>query len=37
VLVERVRQLVPVSVWSARYDEINEWEAGLSARGVTMI
>ncbi len=37
VLVERVRQLVPESVWSTRYDEINEWEADLAARGITMI
>lgn len=37
VLVERVRRLVPESVWSTRYDEINEWEAGLAARGITMI
>jgi polyphosphate kinase 2 (PPK2 family) len=37
VLVERVAGIVPPEVWSARYDEINEWEAGLHERGVTVL
>lgn len=37
VLVVRVRNLVPKDVWQGRYDEINQWEAGLAEQGVTMI
>jgi PPK2 family polyphosphate:nucleotide phosphotransferase len=37
VLVERVAGIVPESVWSSRYDEINQWEAGLAERGITML
>jgi PPK2 family polyphosphate:nucleotide phosphotransferase len=37
VLVERVRHLVDDDVWQARYDEINAWEAGLAAKGVTVL
>ena len=37
VLVVRVNELVPRDVWSARYEEINEFEAELTAQGVTLI
>ena len=37
VLIERVRGFVPEETWRARYDQINEWEAGLNERGVTVI
>src|SRR5271169_4432496 len=37
VLVVRVHDLVPKSVWSARYDQINEFEKLLSANGVTIL
>ena len=37
VLVVRVLSLVPEDVWSKRYDEINEFEAGLVAGGTTLI
>ena len=37
VLVVRVNELVGKSIWSARYAEINEFEAELAAQGVTMI
>ncbi len=37
VLVARVASLVPESVWRARYDEINVFEAQLAARGVTVV
>jgi len=37
VLIERVRGFVPEETWRARYDQINEWEAGLAQRGVTVI
>lgn len=37
VLVVRVNSLVPKPVWSARYDEINEFEAELTAAGTTVI
>ena len=37
VLVVRVLSLVPGDVWSTRYDEINEFEAGLVAGGTTLI
>jgi len=37
VLVVRVHNLVPEPQWRTRYDRINEWEAGLAARGVTII
>src|SRR5579884_1195480 len=36
VLIERVHKLVPKSVWSARYDLINEFEENL-ARGGTQV
>ena len=37
VLIERVRRFVPEETWRARYDQINEWEADLAERGVTVI
>jgi PPK2 family polyphosphate:nucleotide phosphotransferase len=37
VLVVRVHQLVPKSVWSARYDQINAFEKLLSENGVTIL
>lgn len=37
VLVVRVESLVPEDVWGARYDEINEFEAGLVAEGYRLI
>jgi PPK2 family polyphosphate:nucleotide phosphotransferase len=37
VLVVRVNSLVPRDVWSARYDEINEFESELVASGTTVI
>jgi PPK2 family polyphosphate:nucleotide phosphotransferase len=37
VLVARVNQLVPEHVWSARYDEINSWEADLVTSGTVVI
>ena len=37
VLIARVHDLVPPEEWERRYDEINEWEAGLVASGVTLL
>jgi PPK2 family polyphosphate:nucleotide phosphotransferase len=37
VLVVRVHKLVPKSIWSERYDLINEFEKGLVANGTTII
>ncbi len=37
VLIVRVHELVEESVWSRRYDEINEWEAGLVESGTVVI
>src|SRR5690606_14963098 len=37
VLVARVDQLVSEDVWTARYDEINAWEAGLVESGTILI
>ncbi len=37
VLVVRVENLVPESVWSARYDEINAFEAEVAAAGTTIV
>ena len=37
VLVVRVHQLVPKSVWSARYDQINAFEKLMSENGVTIL
>ena len=37
VLVVRVHKLVPKEVWSKRYDEINQFEAILSANGVRIV
>jgi PPK2 family polyphosphate:nucleotide phosphotransferase len=37
VLVARVHQLVPEDVWSARYDEINAFEAEQVAGGLTLV
>jgi len=37
VLVVRVHELVPKSVWSARYDEINAFEKLLTENGVTIL
>jgi polyphosphate kinase 2 (PPK2 family) len=36
-LVVRVHQLVPKSVWSARYDQINAFEKLMSDNGVTIL
>jgi PPK2 family polyphosphate:nucleotide phosphotransferase len=37
VLIVRVNQLVEESVWSLRYDEINEWERQLTESGTVVI
>jgi PPK2 family polyphosphate:nucleotide phosphotransferase len=37
VLVVRVHELVPRSVWSKRYDEINAFERHLAANGTTIV
>lgn len=37
VLVARVRALVPKEVWSARYDEINQFEDLLGRQGVRVV
>ncbi len=37
VLVVRVHELVPKSVWSARYDQINAFEKLMSENGVTIL
>ena len=37
VLVVRVHNLVPKSVWSERYDEINEFEEYLAKNGTTIL
>ena len=37
VLVVRVHKLAPKSVWSRRYDEINDFERTLTAGGTTMV
>lgn len=37
VLVERVHEIVPKSVWSHRYDQINDFERMLSHEGVTIL
>jgi polyphosphate kinase 2 (PPK2 family) len=37
VLVERVAGIVETDVWMARYDQINEWEAELHARGTRIL
>jgi PPK2 family polyphosphate:nucleotide phosphotransferase len=37
VLVERVHNLVPKSVWSKRYDRINEFEKMLTDEGTTIL
>jgi PPK2 family polyphosphate:nucleotide phosphotransferase len=37
VLVVRVHNLVEESVWGQRYDEINDWEAGLVESGLVII
>lgn len=37
VLVVRVHQLVPAKVWEARYRQINDFEALLTASGVTIL
>ena len=37
VLIVRVHNLVPESVWSARYDEINQFERELVDNGTTLI
>ena len=37
VLVERVKKLVPESVWSRRYDQINHFEAMLASEGTTIV
>ena len=37
VLVARVDEIVPPSVWEKRYDEINDFEAALVAAGTTVL
>jgi PPK2 family polyphosphate:nucleotide phosphotransferase len=37
VLVVRVHELVPREVWSARYDQINEFERELAGDGTTIV
>jgi PPK2 family polyphosphate:nucleotide phosphotransferase len=37
VLVVRVHDLVPRAIWSARFDQINAFEASLSAAGTTIV
>jgi PPK2 family polyphosphate:nucleotide phosphotransferase len=37
VLIVRVHELVPESVWGTRYDEINAWEEKVVASGTTII
>jgi PPK2 family polyphosphate:nucleotide phosphotransferase len=37
VLVVRVHDLVPESVWRPRYDQINDFEAGLAAAGTRIV
>jgi PPK2 family polyphosphate:nucleotide phosphotransferase len=37
VLVVRVRNLLPPSVWEPRYEEINTFEAELAAAGTTLV
>ena len=37
VLIARVRELVTPNVWTRRYDQINEFEAELTASGVTIV
>lgn len=37
VLVERVKNLVPESVWSGRYELINDFEKLLTAEGTTIV
>ena len=37
ILVPRVRELVPKKVWSARYEQINEFERMLAANGVVIL
>ena len=37
VLVVRVHDLVPKSVWSKRYDQINAWERMLADEGTTIL
>src|SRR4051812_43610523 len=37
ILVPRVHRLVPKKVWSARYEQVNEFERMLSANGVVLL
>jgi PPK2 family polyphosphate:nucleotide phosphotransferase len=37
ILVPRVRELLPKAVWSARYEQINDFEQLLAASGVTIV
>jgi len=37
VLIVRVHQLVPKSVWSARYDQINRFEENLAENGIHLV
>lgn len=37
VLVERVKEIVPKKVWSARYEHINDFERMLTGEGVTLL
>ncbi len=37
VLVVRVENLAPEDVWSARYDQINEWEMNVAGSGTRII
>ena len=37
VLIARVHDLVPPTVWEGRYDRINDWEQGVVAAGCSLI
>ena len=37
VLVERVKNIVPKSVWEKRYDDINQWEEFLTRNGTVVL
>lgn len=37
VLIVRVHEMVPADVWSARYDQINAFEAEQAAAGLTLV
>ena len=37
VLVVRVKNLVPEDIWRERYEQINDFERGLTANGITVL